>query len=169
MLTLVVFDAIKNRRSIREYLDVDINTDIINKLIESAISAPSGKNLQPWRFRIVTNKQEIQNLSKLSKNEKWMQLAPCFFLCFLDKKVSYNYIKDVQSCGAAIQNVLLCSYSFGIGSCWIGDIIEYSNEVKKILMIDEPYLELMGLVALGYYDDTKVIRQKRYDKNHFII
>ena len=49
-------DAIKNRRSIRKYKNIDIPNNIIEDLIASARLAPSAKNRQPWEFMIVKGK-----------------------------------------------------------------------------------------------------------------
>ena len=63
---------------------------------------------------------------------------------------SYNYVKDVQSCGAVIQNILLSAHSFGIGACWIGEVLEKSDEVIQMLDLSNYNIELMAIVSLGY-------------------
>ena len=78
-------------------------TAIIEKLIQAAVNAPSCNNGQPWRFKIVTDKTLINAISNLSVYEKWMRIAPCFIIVYLDEDASYDYIKDMQSCGAAIR------------------------------------------------------------------
>lgn len=143
-------DCIKTRRSIRNYLSKPISNLHINKIIESAVWAPSGKNGQPWKFKVITNKGVIEQISEMSIYGTWMINAPCFICVFLDKAQSYNYIKDVQSCGAVIQNIILCAHSLGIGSCWIGEILGKSNKIIDILMLDESKYELMAIVTLGY-------------------
>ncbi|NLM56141.1 MAG: nitroreductase family protein, partial [Clostridiales bacterium] len=59
-------------------------------------------------------------------------------------------IKDAQSCGAAIQNMMLAAHSLGIGSCWIGEILPKDDEIKAILNIENSDLELMAVVTFGY-------------------
>ncbi len=145
-----VIDCIKSRRSVRNYINQEIEVDIINKIIEAGICAPSGKNGQPWRFKIVTDKYIIHCLSELSIYKNWMQTSACFIVVFLDNDFSYNYVKDVQSCGAAIQNMMLTAHSLGIGSCWIGEILPKGETVKEILQITKDSLELMAIITLGY-------------------
>ena len=77
-----ILECIKTRRSIRGYTDQSIAPDILDKLIESAIWAPSGKNGQPWKFCIVQNKTLINKISNLSVHGKWMKTAPCFIAVF---------------------------------------------------------------------------------------
>jgi len=61
-----ISDAIKGRRSIRRFLDKEIDKDIILKILDAGILAPSPKNNQPWRFYIVTKetKEEMINIIK---------------------------------------------------------------------------------------------------------
>lgn len=146
---MFVIDCIKNRRSVRQYGDCSIDLRKINTIVESAIWAPSGKNCQPWKFKIITNKSIIEEISNLSASSKWIKKASCLIIVFLDKKCSYHYLKDVQSCGAAIQNILLAAYEMSVGSCWVGDLLEKADVINKLFELDE-YLELMGVVSLGY-------------------
>ncbi len=53
---------IKARRSIRSYTEHPVSEEDINKIIEAAIYAPSPTNTQGWRFRIINNKNDIENL-----------------------------------------------------------------------------------------------------------
>lgn len=163
-----VFECIKSRRSIRSYLQTPLKQVDIDKLVESAIWAPSGKNGQPWKFKIITNKNIIEEISKYSVYKKWMATAPCFILLYLDKEKSYDYIKDVQSCGAAIQNIILCAHSMGIGGCWVGEILNNSKEINGILQIDNTKLELMGVVTLGHFSHA-VSSMKRNDLESFLL
>lgn len=48
-----VFEAIKSRRSVRQYSDEPVARESINRILEAGIWAPSTKNLQPWRFLVI--------------------------------------------------------------------------------------------------------------------
>lgn len=145
-----VFECIKSRHSIRGYSEQEVEDSLIEKLIQAAIYAPSGENGQPWKFKIITDKTLINTISDLSAYGKWMRTAPCFIGVYLDKASSYDYIKDMQSCGAAIQNMLLCANSLGLGSCWIGEILAKADEVNSFLDIDSENYELAALLTVGY-------------------
>lgn len=165
--SMKTFNGIISRRSVRLYNSNPIETDSINKIIESAIWAPSGKNCQPWKFKIITEKNIIEQISKLSANSRWIKTAPCLIIVYLDKVCSYHYIKDVQSCGAAVQNMLLTAHEMGIASCWIGSLLEKANTVNELLEVDDS-LELMSVVSLGY-GRGKSINVGRKDMNEFIV
>lgn len=110
----------------------------------------------------------IEKVSVLSVYRNWLRTSACQIAVFLDNKSSYNYVKDIQSCGAAIQNMLLCAYSLGIGSCWIGEILPNAKIVKKLCGIENDDYELMAVIALGYYD-TPIIQGERKAKEEFLI
>lgn len=63
-----VIEAITTRRSVREYLNKDIDGHVLEQILRTAVWTPSGKNGQPWRFLIVTGKEKeaVSNLSVYS-------------------------------------------------------------------------------------------------------
>lgn len=161
------FDCILSRRSVRSYSSKPIETKYLNKIIQSAIWAPSGKNGQPWKFKIINDENTIEEISKLSRVSRWIKTAPCLIIVYLDKTRSYNYVKDIQSCGAAIQNMLLTSHDMNIGSCWIGELVEKADVINEILHINDS-LELIAIVTLGYAN-SKITNVGRRDINKFLL
>jgi len=161
---LDIIEVIKNRRSIRRYVDRPIQDQMIKKILEAAISAPSGRNCQPWKFSVVRDSENIERIAKESACYYWMRKAQCFIVVYLDKTCSYHYIKDVQSCGAAIQNMLLAAYSMNIGSCWIGEVVEKGEEIKTLLGINNDQLEVMGIITFGYtHKQNSVLKRRNLD------
>jgi nitroreductase len=49
-----VVDAVKSRRSVRGFLDKPVDNDILKELLETALRAPSGTNIQPWKLHVLT-------------------------------------------------------------------------------------------------------------------
>lgn len=143
-------ECIMKRHSTRHFSERDIEKDALNTILKAAIAAPSGKNGQPWKFRVVTDDNTIKRISDKSKYHDWMEKAKIIIAVFLDTRCSYDYIKDVQSCGASIQNMLLSATSLNIGSCWIGELLGKENEIKTVLNIGNENLKMMGIVLLGY-------------------
>ena len=159
-----IIDCIRSRRSVRNYIKKSIDQSLIHKMIENAIWAPSGKNGQPWKFKVVTDKGMIEKISNLSIHSRWMRNAPCFIFVFLDKDRSYHYIKDVQSCGAVIQTLLLCAQAYGLGSCWVGEILSKSETVMDILGLSDHNIELMALVTVGYCESGAKASRRSVDE-----
>ncbi|MCP4177199.1 MAG: nitroreductase family protein, partial [bacterium] len=91
-----VMSNILNRRSIRKYSSKEVSRDDIMQLLQAASWAPSGNNLQPWRFSVVMdNKQILKELASLTVFRKWVQNAACLIVVFLDTKATDNKIKDI--------------------------------------------------------------------------
>lgn len=165
---MTVFDAILTRRSIRHYSKKEVPSEDIEKILQAAIFAPSGKNGQPWRFRIVRDQAIINELAQQSVRNKWMRMADCIVVVFLNKERSYDYIKDVQSCGAAMQDMLLTAHSLNIGCCWIGEVLDYPQKVMETLEIENENLELMGIITLGYSMQREPILRKKKLEDYLV-
>jgi len=65
-------DKIKSRRSIREYTEQPVTTDVISSLLEAASFAPSAHNAQPWRF-IVLTQSEQKNIFANAMAQVWLK------------------------------------------------------------------------------------------------
>ena len=69
-MSSIVFQTIKNRRSIRRLLTKKIPNDILEKILNVAIWAPSAHNSQPWRFIVIRDEDTKKNLAN-SMAEIW--------------------------------------------------------------------------------------------------
>lgn len=142
-------DTILSRRSVREFKEKEIDDVVVEQILEAGRWAPSGLNNQPWRFMVIKSNNTIEKLSKLTHYTDVVKNAPLLIAIFLDQDSSYNYVKDVQAIGAAIQNMLLASVELGTGSVWLGEILNQKEKVNEVL--DAPSsLELMAIIAIGY-------------------
>lgn len=164
----VVFKTIFERRSIRKFKGKLPEKEKILKILEAGIWAPSGLNNQPWRFVIIYSEEKKQKLAELTKYKHLILGAPVLIGVFLDKDRMYHQIKDHQSAGACIQNILLSSYALGLGTCWIGEILKNEEKVKEVLELSPSKYELCALIALGYPDDPSE-RSKRAPLKDFIL
>ena len=163
-----VFRAIFERRSIREYLDKVPEREKILKIIEAGIWAPSGLNNQPWRFVIIWSENIKKKISELTKYKEIVKNAPVLIGVFLHRDTMYHQIKDHQSAGACIQNMLLSAYALGLGTCWLGEILKNEDKVKEVIGLPKDEYEMCALVAIGYPND-KSKRKGRYPLEHFIV
>ena len=148
-IRMEIIECIKNRRSTRSYNKMIVEYKNIELIIKSAIMAPSGKNGQPWRFHAINDSDQIERICDFLKCQSWLKTAGGLIFVFLDRNKSYDYIKDMQSCGAAIQNMLLTAESLGISSCWVGSVASKSEMVNNHFKISENH-ELVAIITLGY-------------------
>jgi nitroreductase len=143
-----VLEAILNRRSVRKYSPEALRPEQIRSILEAGRWAPSGKNLQPWRFVVVGDSGLKEKLSRLTRYGPVVAQAGAVIAVFLDHDSSYDRLKDLQAIGACIQNMLLAAHSLGLGACWQGEILGQREEVERLLEVPPAY-ELMALVTVG--------------------
>jgi len=141
-------EAIRTRRSVREYTGEAVTDDELDRLLQAARWAPSGLNNQPWRFMKVTNRVLIDGLSELTKYRGVVSGAEVLIAVFLDGREIYDRTKDLQSSGAALQNILLAAHNMGLGACWLGEILNRRQEAEELLKVSGD-LEMVAVVALG--------------------
>ena len=144
-----ILDIIKQRRSIREYKQDLPSQENIDRILEAGRWAPSGLNNQPWRFLIIKEKARKDGLAVFTKYEKIIKIAPVVIVACLDIADSYNRDKDLMAIGACIQNMCLEAYFLGLGTCWMGEILNRKQKVSDYLKLDQD-LELMAVITIGY-------------------
>jgi len=144
-----VLEAIFTRRSIRRFEPRPVPDDLLRKVLEAGIWAPSGMNNQPWRFVVIKDAKAKEDLSKLTHYSHIVKGAAVLVALFLDHRASYDYVKDVQACGACLENMLLAAHALGLGGVWIGEILKAKDRVRELLGVPDA-CELMAVVALGY-------------------
>lgn len=144
-----VRDAVQSRRSVREFTGEPVTDEELDALIEAARWAPSGLNNQPWRFMKVTDASLKEDLSRLTKYRGVVAGAAALIVVFLDNTEVYDRTKDLQSVGAAIENMLLRAHEMGLGGSWLGEILNRREDVEALLEVSDD-MELMAVVAVGH-------------------
>jgi nitroreductase len=81
---LTVSEAIRQRRSIRSFRSDPVSDDAVLAILQAARLAPSGSNRQPWRFIVVTDKEEKAKLRKVCFDQAFIEEAPVVFVCCVD-------------------------------------------------------------------------------------
>lgn len=143
--------VIRTRRSIREYKkDMPRDADI-EKILEAGRWAPSGLNNQPWRFLVLKGEKK-DSLAGFTKYGEIIKSAPVCIVVLIRLLDSYNWNKDLMAVGACIQNMLLEAHSIGLGTCWLGEILNKKEEVVEHLGLEKD-LKLMAVISLGYPDE----------------
>jgi len=171
-----IMAAILNRRSIRSYTLEKVKLSDVAKILTAASWAPSGKNLQPWRFSVIANNTDlIHKLAALTSCDPWLKHAPCLIAVFFDNTVLKTpenitdnvYMKHMQAIGAAIQNMMLAAHEIGLGTCWISEIIAQEVMVKELLHITAEF-DLAAIIAVGH-PKKQDIKSKRRELSQNII
>lgn len=160
-------NIIKNRRSVRKYKEKAPSDAEIERILSVGQWAPSGLNNQPWRFLVIKDKSKKDGLSQFTESRDVIKNAPVVILVFLALEDVYNRDKDLMAIGACIQNMCLEAASLGIGTCWLGEILNKKDEVLKYLGLGKD-LELAAVITLGYPDE-KNLKSKRKPLNKIVI
>ena len=105
-------EAIKKRRSVREYTGDPIPRGDLEAIVDAGRMAATGFNHQPWDFIVVTQQEMIQKLKIASQ---WMEKAGAIIAVVLDPSSKY-WLEDGS---AAVENMLIASTALGYGSCWL--------------------------------------------------
>ena len=161
-------DIIKRRRSVRSFNDKNISEDDITTILQSAMSAPTARNQQGWRFIVVDDKGILQNISNNIEHGKMCKDANTAIVVCYDVSDEMGELYWIQDASAATQNILLSASALGIGSVWVAvhpreAKIDYVKKQFKLPKNIEP----LCIVALGYKDDfLKEI--DRYDENKIV-
>jgi len=164
---------IKMRRSIRKYINKQVEDEKIINLLESARLAPSGSNTQPWHFIVVKSELSREKLSKVAHDQKWMFTAPVFIVCvadihcridkdiniFLNEESPQEELKQIiRDTSISIGHILLEADNLGLGSCWVAWFIQ--EEIRPILNIPtDKYV--VGIITLGYANETPKARPRK--------
>ncbi len=135
-------EAIKKRRSVREYTGEAIPRADLEQIIDAARLAATGSNRQPWEFIVVTERGMIEKL-KVAAN--WMDKAGAIIAVVMDP-VSRWWVEDGS---AAVENMLIASTALGYGSCWLeGYTLPREEEFKELLGVPKEK-RLFTLVPIG--------------------
>lgn len=146
-----VMQAILERRSVRKYTDEAVSREAVEAILEAGRWAPSGLNNQPWRFMVLYSDDErVEKLAECTKYAAVVRSCNVLVGVFLDRDAMYSELKDHQTAGACIQNMMLAAHSLGLGSVWLGEIINQSEQVLEALSLDPAALEVMAFIAIGH-------------------
>lgn len=148
-----VEDAIKERRSVREFSTKGVSWDHLTQILEAAIYTPMAGNVFSIKLIVVADKQAKASLVQYCAEQYFMKDASHLIVVFSDlEEVQRLYGEHsdrygAQQAGAAIQSMLLQATELGIASCWIGTFDE--APIKAMLGVPDN-LRVEGIIALGH-------------------
>ena len=135
-------EAIRKRRSVREYTGDPIPREDLETIVDAGRLAATGSNKQPWDFIVVTDREMIDQLKVASQ---WMEKAGAIIAVVLDPSSRW-WLEDGS---AAVENMLIASTALGYGSCWLeGYTLPREPEFKELLGVPKEK-RLLTLVPIG--------------------
>jgi nitroreductase len=164
-------ELVKNRRSVRRYLEKSVNREDILACLEAARLAPSAENVQPWRFLVIDDTEIKSRLaaeafSGIYSYSRFAAEAPVLIAILARPDIIANRIgKQIQNVsfylidiGIAGEHLALQAEELGLGTCWIGWF--NARKVRKFLRIPRKY-KIVCLMTLGYYEQKPPREKKR--------
>jgi nitroreductase len=171
-----LYEAIKGRRSVREYQDRPVEAEKLERILDAALWAPSAHNEQAWRFTVLRGEgkeaiykamveaaEEVERrgepLPGFRATARLIGKAPVLVAVFharsapvplqetYSREELFRLSAEIQSAAAAVENLLLAAHAEGLGAVWIGYTNRIADRLKEILGEDGfP----VATVALGY-------------------
>lgn len=150
--------AIKERRSIRQYQDKEIEKEKIGEILRAAMTAPSARHRRSWKFWLVRDKKKKEKLSQVHRWSSFAASAPVVLVIGSDEDKHW-----VENCAVVAAFVYLEATNQGLGTCWVqvrgaktlgGRSSE--EEVKKIINAPKE-TRVLCLMPIGY--PKKILRE----------
>ena len=156
------------RRSVRGFVDRDVSEGDVVKMLEAARYAPSAGNGQPWHFFVVRDKSVIKEIYDKSSGQESLMSAPLVVVvCAVTERSEAKYgrrgreLYCIQDTAAAIQNILLCAESLGLGGCWCGAFKEDAMSDILRLSAYKGDMRPVAFIPIGYPDSKPDARSRR--------
>ena len=124
-------DVIMTRTSIRSFTGEAVPQEQLETILKAGMAAPTGMNVQPWRFVVVTDKQRIEELwGGGFRSEMFTSAGAVIMVCgqtsFLRKPWGQPDAPEElqqnpfwhEDCSAAAENILLAAHALGLGAVW---------------------------------------------------
>lgn len=166
-----------NRRAVRKYKDLPVDKNIIDQILDAGRMAPSGMNLQPWKFYVVTDHSLIHDFDQqvslvvkdiysmpemtefINKPNAIFHGAPVVIFLTAPKMDEWAAL-DVGMCA---QNIMLSAKSLGLDTCpvGLGKFIERTS-FYSLLNIPESENILISL-TLGYGNESLATHERKKD------
>ena len=161
-----LWQAIRDRRSIRKYTGELVDQEIIYKIIEAGIWAPSACNIQGWKYIVLDSPEVIKTIYKSGGASFLQNVKQAIVVLYENQTDNVEYQDHIQSAAASIQNMLLMAHSLKVGTCWVNNIPN-KRILRRILNIPYSY-DPIAIITIGYYDYIPNDRKRKYSVQELI-
>ena len=158
-------NTIMNRRSIRAFTDEPISAEDKSLILEAAFRAPTAGNQQLYTIIDVTDQAVKEALVPICDDQPFIASAPLVLIFLADCLKWYNAFKGagcepripdvgdlmlaVSDTNIAAENAVIAAESLGIGSCYIGDVMENCEKLRSLLSLPE-YVFPAAMLVFGH-------------------
>jgi nitroreductase len=148
-----VYDAIKQRRSVRKFEDRPIPDDVLTRVLDAGILAPTGRNTQEWKYVVVRDADTQKRLADAAEQAFLAKAQVIVAVVSLDpvREMFCGIQAGPVDCAIVIDHMTLAAVAEGLGSCWIGHFDQ--DKCREILDIPAP-AKIIEMLVMGYPADT---------------
>jgi nitroreductase len=160
-----IFQVITDRRSIRKYKDIPVEREKIEQVLNAARLAPSWKNLQCWRFLVLTDPAKraalVDAFPDDNPGRNAIAMAPCVIVACADPTQSGDdngiqyYAADTA---IAFEHICLSAHALGLGTCWMGWYDE--SKIKAAVGVPDE-MRVICMTPIGYPDQEPKARPRK--------
>jgi FMN reductase [NAD(P)H] len=164
------------RASCRNFADRKVPAAVLDYVLEAGIHAPTGGNLQPYSIIKIEEDERRRRLAELCGSQPWIEKAPVSLLFCIDWRRLERWAKleiapftatssfrhfwiSFQDTVICAQNICTAADSLGLGSVYIGTVIECFRELRDMLHLPNGVFPVV-LLCLGYPEAKPEPRRK---------
>lgn len=148
-----LLELMRHRRSVRRYTEAEVSTDTLEAVLQAGLLAPSSRNVRPWAFIAVHQRETLDYLAECRDggHAKMLAGAAAAIVVVGEPDASDVWVED---CAIAMAHMHLAAAALGLGSCWIqGRLRTIGDEttdayVRKRLHYPSDY-QLEAILSLG--------------------
>ena len=180
-----VIRQLYDRKSVRAFTDQPIDESIVQTILRSAAMAPTAGNQQLYTILRITDKTLLAQLAESCDHQPFISQGKLILVFCADCLKWYDAFRSagceprmpgpgdlllaVDDALIAAQNAVVAAESFGIGSCYIGDIMENIETQRELLGLPD-YVFPAAMLVFGYPTEQQKERKKpqRVDMQYIV-
>lgn len=180
-----VLNQLRERKSVRVFEDREIPEHVKEAVLEAAVMAPSAGNQQLYTILDITDQEKKERLAVTCDHQPFIADAKMVLIFCADCQKWYEGFKEagceprkpgvgdlllaVDDAVIAAQNAVTAAHSLGLGSCYIGDIMENCEIHREMLNLPE-YVFPAAMLVFGYPTEQQLRREKpeRVEMKHIV-
>lgn len=169
-----VLKQLHARKSVRVYEDRPVEAEVKYAVLEAAVQAPTAGNMSVFTILDITDPAIKAALAKSCDNQPFIATAPMVLIFCADYRRWYDVFSRYEEARnpdtgdlflaqadaiIAAQNAVVAAHSLGLGSCYIGDIVENYEYHRELLNLPQ-YVVPAAMLCLGYPTEQQLRREK---------
>jgi nitroreductase len=156
------WDAIRARRNVRQYVDRPIASQDLDRILECGRRSPSSVNEQRWDFVVCTDREQLQELSKVWRGGRHVGTSAATVAVLAPVADDERTRRSIEfDLGQATVSMMIAAADLGIGSCH--SAVADQDLARRILGQPADRRCAM-LVSLGYPADRPLSPIKNPDR-----